>query len=250
MRKIVCITILCVLSISMPTVYAQQCDPKVQKKAVDNWKLQYRERENRCEGFYTSTVSSKLDVVGVTEGRFHFALEKEEIMTLSSSFVIDQPIQVRAVGIPSKTYYRMDARIDPEGTLVWPVADVLDVEKLPAKEVGVFGWIGTETEKVYVPLAVANTIEPVDNDGKIRFVVRPAIDVENVQWRVADVVDGACGQMGAWEKPRKSSYKKGQPITFILPEREGAELCMEMAARSEKTAEWEKKLSRVIVGRE
>lgn len=40
-------------------VSSQQCDPVILEKAVDNEYLKYRERENRCEGFYGSEVSSQ-----------------------------------------------------------------------------------------------------------------------------------------------------------------------------------------------
>lgn len=229
--------------------YSQTCDPKIKKIAVRNRKLRYRERENRCEGFYASAVSSKFEVVGLIEGNFHYKLDKDEVIKISSPIVSDQPVYVRAVGIPSRTYYRLDARLDPGQTLTWPVADVLHLKNLSAKEIGVFGWIGEETEKTYVPVAAAAQIASVADDEKIRLILRPAIDVKNVQWRSADVVDGACTKFGESHNMRKSSYRKGQPIKIILPESETGELCVEVAAQSQRTTKWEKIFSRVIVGR-
>lgn len=246
------ITSLLVVLFMMPVfnVSAQQCDPVILEKALDNEYLKYRERDNRCEGLYGTGVSSRLEIVGLTQGQFQYKLNADDVIKIVSPIVIDQPVNVRAVGIPSATYYRMDALIEPGGTLVWPVADVLDVEKLPARNVGVFGWIGDRGIERYVPIAVTTTANPVNNDGQIRLTLRPGIDVKNVQWSVSEVVDDVCSQLGDRNKLQKSLYREGQPIKIILPESDGGELCVEVKAQSQKHPDtWETKLIRVVVGR-
>ncbi len=100
----------------------------------------------------------------------------------------------------------------------------------------------------YVPLAATTTVDPVDNDGQIRLTLRPAVDVKNVQWRSAGVVDDACADMEAWTKLKKASYRKGQPIKILLAASEFAALCVEVAGQSQKNAKWDTNSSRIIVG--
>ena len=127
------------------SLYAQ-CDKSL--KPVESYSIQYRPRsDNRCEGFYESAVSSgSLNIVGVTQGKFKFRRDPKEKLKVSSP-TVKNVVNVRAVGIPLKTYYRMDAQISPNGNLEWPVGDVLYPQELTYKKIGVFGWTGSESGK-------------------------------------------------------------------------------------------------------
>jgi len=155
-------------------VQAQECDSGLLRIPIGNKSLQYRERGNRCEGFYAKTMEARWEIVGVMLGDFDFVLDEAEIIEVSSPIVTDQPVHVRAVGIPSKTYYRMDAQLEPEETLFWPVADVLNLKQLSANDIGIFGWIRTESKKVYVPVAASSKMTPVQNNKEIRVLSLPA----------------------------------------------------------------------------
>lgn len=249
-QKNICTVVFLLLSLFYQPAYSQPCDPNI-KEPVKNWKLRYRERGNRCEGFYKSTVSAPMiEVVGTTEGQFQFKLEKNEVLEVSSPIVRDQIVNVRAVGIPDKTYYRMDAQIEPEQTLTWPVAEVLYLEQLSYKKIGVFGWIEEETETIYIPLTITPTKIPGANDGNIRLYLRTSVNVKNVQWRAADATDGICPDLTQidWDKAPQAKYQEGTPIEITLPSSATGQLCVEVAARDQKTTKWLKKKNiRVIV---
>lgn len=227
--------------------FSQSCDPKI--KPIKNEKLKYQKRAtNRCEGFYSSLVSAEvIDVVGVTKGGFYFETKEDEILELTSPLVNDRLIYIRAVGVPLKVYYRMDAYLDAGQTLAWPMGDVAYLRKLTSMDISVFGWTGDEMDKIYIPVAAASKLAPVANDGKIRLYLRTSVDVENVKWRAA----GTCGSLGeaSWQDAPKSAYRAGKSIQIIMPTNGVEELCVEVAARNQKTAVWLKKKNiRVIVG--
>lgn len=239
--------LLAVMFQSQP-VHAQGCD--AQLKPVENKAMQYRVRGNRCEGFYQSTVSAPyMDVVGVIDGKFRFESSADETLTISASLNKNQPIAVRAVGIPLKTYYRMDARLAPEQTFVWPVKDVLYPNKLSSKDIGIFGWMENGQEKLYVPVAALSTLNPPEQDGKIRLYLRSSVDVRSVQWRAADLVNGSCGEMSAYNKLPKSLYRTGEAIEIVLPASAAGALCVEVAAQDPNSSEWLKRLARVMVAK-
>ena len=227
--------------------FSQKCDTRIEP--IKNWKLKYRKRDNnRCEGFYSSLVSDGvIDVVGVTKGEFSFEIKENEVLELSSPLVRHRPIYIRAVGIPLKLYYRMDAHLDAGKKLAWPLGDVVYWRKLSSKHICVFGWTGNEMNKTYIPVAAVSKLAPVKNDGKIRLYLRTSVDVINVKWRMA----GTCSRLrdAEWQDAPKSSYDAGKPITIILPAQGVEELCLEVAAYNQKHDEYLKKKNiRVIVG--
>ncbi|MCK4761289.1 MAG: hypothetical protein KAW12_03755 [Candidatus Aminicenantes bacterium] len=228
-------------------VFSQSCDDKI--TPIKNQKLKYQKRDkNRCEGFYSSLVSADfMGVVGVTKGDFFFETKEDEILELTSPVVNDRPIYIRAVGVKLKVYYRMDGNLDAGQTFTWPLGDVVFLRKLSSKDICVFGWIGNEMDKIYIPLIVASKLAPVTNDGKIRLYLRTTVDVKNVLWRAARTYGSL--RETSWEDAPESSYRAGKLIKIILPAKGTEELCVEVAARNQKTAKWLKKKNiRVIVG--
>jgi hypothetical protein len=224
--------------------YCQPCD--VELTPVENSEIQYKYRQNRCEGFYSSKVSSgTIEVVGVIKGEFHFNLEKNEIVEISSPFVKKQLIRVRAVGIPIKTYYRMDTEIAPGAVFSLPVGEIIYPQKLSDEKIGVFGWIEQGADKIYVPLAASAKLGKNPNNDKIMLYLRTSTDVENLKWRTANMVDGICLTPGDWNDTQKSSYRSGQPISISLPEAKA--LCVEVAAKEKNSALWLKRNIRLLL---
>ncbi|GAK57725.1 hypothetical protein U27_04692 [Candidatus Vecturithrix granuli] len=228
---------------------AQQCDPRI--RPVDNPVIQYRARGNRCEGLYQSEVSAAvLDIVGVTDGAFQFALDSKEIIELSAPLSRKQPIAIRAVGIPLKTYYRLDAALQPGETLIWPVNEVLLPQALASSKIGVFGWIGNEQQKTYIPVRTAATSQPGASDGKVRLYVRSSGEVNNVCWRAGDMVNDVISGLCAWQPTPKATYRPGEPIVILLPASASGELYVEITAQNQH-GEWIKPTTtaRILVGR-
>ncbi len=247
-RLLNCLLVLVLLAMGHETACSQICNPDI--KPVKDQIFGYRERNNdkRCEGFYQSPVAAgSIEVVGLVKGKFRFKWDKEEIVEISSPLVGDRPVYVCAMGIPIKTYYRMDAQILPGKKLRWPVGDVICPQKLYPKIVGIFGWIGTEAEKTsYVPVrAVGTGMNSVPGDDRINLYLRTSVDVELVKWRHhSDMTDAS--RPGQWKDTDKSRYRSGSPIRIILPPSETGELYVEVAAKEKGSARWLKKNLRVL----
>src|SRR5687768_7177265 len=83
------------------------CDPKL--SPLKGSAHDYRPRRDRCEGMYDSLVSGQgLDVVSFTRGPLQFSLTRQTVLKVEGA-TQHPPLNVRAVGISVKTYYRMDA---------------------------------------------------------------------------------------------------------------------------------------------
>lgn len=237
-----------VLGLLQPA-FAQQCDPRI--RPVENWTLQYRARGNRCEGLYQAEVSAAvLDIVGVLDGALEFALDPKELIELSAPLSRSQPIAVRAVGVPLKTYYRLDAALQPGETLTWPVNEVLLPQGLASSKIGVFGWIGDEQQKTYVPVRAAAALQPGASDGKIRLYLRASVEVQHVRWRAGRIVNGASSALSDWQAAPKARYRPGEPLVILLPDSASGELYVEIAAQNQH-GEWLKSTTtaRILVGR-
>lgn len=203
----------------------------------------YQIRNNRCEGFYVSQVSSgSLDIVGITQGKFKFKNDPNEKLTISVPIEKDETINIRAVGIPSKTYYRMDAQISGSESFEWPIGDVIFKGGLTDKKIGVFGWTGSEKEKIYVPIKATSKMIAASDGNTVYIYLRTAIDVKNVKWRFANISeDDNCAKASGWENPQKTSYKSGDRIVCKIPAAYKDNLCVEVRADAQQGGD---KLSR------
>lgn len=230
------------------SAHSQSCDPTI--TSVDNYQLGYRSREDRCEGFYRSEVGARsIEIVGLIKGNFGFKLDRKEVVEITSSVVTNSLINVRAVGIPIKTYYRMDAQITPSQKLVWPIGDVIYPQNLSSRKIGVFGWIEGQGHKTYVPISAEANLAPAVSDARIRLFVRTSVDVEVVKWRFSKVVNGDCVKFEKWNDTdsHKSLYRTGEPIRITLPSNLSGDLCFDIVAREKNRARWLKRSIRVII---
>lgn len=229
-------------------VRAQPCDNTL--NPIENWALKYRERENRCEGFYqVQPGAGGLDIVGVIDGTFRFMSDANEVITVSAPRITDKTIAIRSVGIPMKTYYRVDAQLTPGKALTWPVQEVILPGGLSSQSMGVFGWIGDEQNKTYIPVKAMSKLNPVDTDGEIRLYVRPTVDVNNVQWRSGDIKNGATSGLSEYKIIDPATYSPGEAIEIVLPPSKTGELYIEVAAQIQDAADWLNVSANILVGR-
>jgi len=233
------------LAATYGTVFAQHCDPSLNPGR--NWETQYRERGNRCEGVYSADVAAEsIEVVSVTEGSLDYTLDKDAVIEVSCPAVADQQVHVRAVAIPPKVYYRMDAVIEPQQTLSWPLRDVVFPLKLLPSQIGVFGWL-RETEIIYIPVLALMLGELTPAELPVQVSLRPSIDVEDLQWRYCEVKNGSRSDLTNWMSVDPSAYLAWKPIRIVLPPSATGKLYVEVAARDQKTGRWLKKTLRVMV---
>lgn len=227
------------LFINCSNAFSWDCPELTQ---VGNKKIAYGKRGNRCEGFYRSKVSAgSLDMVSLVRGRFHFALKENEVIEVASSIASKETINVRAVGIPMKMYYRMDAQLAAGQKLNWPVRDVIYPQKIKSVKIGIYGWTGSGKKKTYIPVRTTAHVVSGTQDNRVRLVFRSSVDVQDTQWRIFKWTDSGCSQRKNWKKLKISSYSSGQPITVELTEPELSKICVEMAAWDISASRWLKR---------
>lgn len=237
-----------ILLISCETAYSgPRCDPEI--IPVDTPGVGYGPRGDRCEGFYLSKAPTEsIDVIGVIIGTFQFRVQQKEVIEISSPMMKTETIHVRAVGIPIRTYYRMDAELHPGQKLRWPVADVIFPQKLSPEKIGVFGWIREHGHMFYVPVRAKPASSEGAGDGTIHLFLRASANVDNVKWRSADMMDEKCSPPGKqWHDTDRTHYRAGQPIRISLPPTRSEGLCIEVAAKDQRSNRWLKQNVHVIM---
>jgi hypothetical protein len=196
------------LSIAFQEVSAQ-CDSKVEPS--DNSVLKYRQRGNRCEGFYRSLVSrsATLEIVSCTRGDFRFKNEKGEIITLQVPSAGETPIRVYAQGIPVSLYYRMDAELKTGQTLTWAADDVLlrDAYTSRAYNIGLLAYSGEPGNRVYHPVQSRSKLLSAAASQQVIVKLTGNMRVSTLKWQVGG---------GDW-RSETGPFPDGRPIKIALP---------------------------------
>ncbi len=214
----------------IPNSWSQGCDPSI--KPSKNPQTGYQWRGNRCEGFFISNISGgDIQVINVTIGVLTYQLDKKE------QIIIDCPnisslINIRAVSVPLRLFYRMDAKIDKTvKQMQWDVKNVIYKAKLDANKIGLFGWIQKDGEFFYVPVRAASKLSQSANaaqDNAVRLYWRASVDVENVHWKYADI---KTGKWSSWISVTKSRFIAGELIKIKLPLAITGKINLEVAAQ-------------------
>ena len=243
MKKLIVWLTFLIMQLTAPCVSSQMtCDSTL--SPVSNPATAYEQRVARCEGFYRSKVSvGNLEVVGLMLGRLDFDLTQTKFLQITSPAVTNQLILIRAVGIPLKTYYRLDAELVPNGSFRWPIHEVLARAKLSGRKIGLSGRLADHPD-VYVPLAV-----DTQYSKDTLLTLRASLDVGKVMWRYAEMDKGACFKLGAWQEvdhPR--GFRSGDAIEIQLPNDHFSQLCVEVAAEPRNSGNWLKRLLHVQLG--
>jgi hypothetical protein len=134
----------------------------------------------RCEGLYISDVSSDLQVVSLLRGELEFPLEHGINLAVEAPKGMQEAVNVRAMAIPLRTYYRMDSKLSPGCLMNWPTDEVLlRYAGLRADEVGVFGWIGSEEDKTFIPLTISSSKRYAQSKS-LTMIIRAAVEIDKV----------------------------------------------------------------------
>jgi len=226
--------------ISILTVASAQVDPCDARLRPVADHSGYSRRGDRCEGFYVSPVAvTDFEVVSLLRGKLYFNLQPHvrlEVLAPNAPGVIQGPVLVRAVALPPRVYYRMDATVPVNRPLIWPVDALLLPWRLDANKVGMFGWVGTEGERTFVPLQVVPSGAP-QPAGPVELVVRSAADVESVKWRSSDGSDQRPSPP-VWRDAVTTPVPAGRPVTIVLPDGPTAVLRVEVAAKEQHRDRW------------
>jgi hypothetical protein len=158
----------------------------------------YRERDGgtRCEGIYTSPVAGEsVEIVSISQGRLSYDLGRSGplFITLAIQPTNSAPVHVRAVGIPERLYYEMDADIPASATLVWPIKEVVAPERIAAADIGVYAFhAGVGSDPVLLPVSISGSAAPPASMQPLIVILRVG-DVASLTWRFVPKA-GAPGQ--------------------------------------------------------
>ncbi len=140
----------------------------------------YTERDGgqRCEGIYVSPVAGEsVQIVSLTRGPLSF--DASEAATLSVTLAVipsdTAPVHVRAVGIPERLYYQMDADLPARGALSWPLGEVVQRERIAPVDIGIYAFhAGAGSTVILLPVLIATP-------GRPAVATQPLITIFRVQ---------------------------------------------------------------------
>lgn len=225
-------------------------DPPTQEKPCDNRLVkaagtlgyQIRERGIRCEGLFINEPISEggLEIVSYMRGRLKYAFDIATVMHIAIPGIGDmtkEPVNIRATTIPRKPRYRMDAVLDSLPVIRWPVRDVLYKAAIKAEQVGVYGWIGSEDRKIYVPLQInSGSRAPVSSEDSLFLRIRPPMRIAHLEYSIYMAKDKSP------VVPQTTVVSKltfaGVPVDIPIPSGEAADLLIRIRAREYKSDRW------------
>lgn len=171
----------------------------------------YKNRSNRCEGFYITDVSSVyLELVTCTRGDLRFKPDATEVITLRVPSAAQQTVQIRALGIPSNLHYQMDAQLTASDKLNWDVASVLLKDPLTQRpsNLGLAAFSGEGPNRRYFPVECRSKLLPAPStrDSIVLQWVGSA-RLASFRWRLDE---------GPYFSAR-GPFAAGRPVRITLP---------------------------------
>ena len=123
---------------------------------------------------------------------YDFGQSAPLLITLAIPPANPAPIHVRAVGIPDRLYYEMDADMSAGRALVWPIKEVVIPELIAPNDIGVYAFhIGVGGEPVLLPVSISTGGAPTDAPQPLIAILRVGV-VVNPRWRFVST-GGAVG---------------------------------------------------------
>jgi hypothetical protein len=215
------------------------CQPAYVEAArnLDN-ATRYRQRPNgeRCEGFYSGTVSNRLELLGLFARPLRFD-PSDHALTLAAALP-DRAIAIVGQLIPSRRYWRLDARLPANAELRWPTRLLTRHQRFRADQVGLYGRLlepptTAEPGTWLVPIAVR---DGPASAGDPQLLLRTPTALSQVLWRAVSAPGLRCGTYADdWQvlldNQRPRGFGAGAAIRIPLPDtRLGPSLCMEVQA--------------------
>lgn len=227
--------VFCVLSallcLSQASALAQQpCDPELKVRPADP--LGYRVRGDRCEGMFVEEVSGTVRISSLHFTKRDFQPGAGNSVRLAWSLPPAAQVQVRAVSLLPKVFFRMDAvRSGNSTSYIWPT-DFVAVVKLKSADIGLLSWaevqVGGRLQRVYSPVSVQ------DRSGEIEIMLVPEAQLEELYYTLVKLDDKGRSEVAVvTDRPLKLGfYPAGQPVAIRLPVLEPKRVYrLELAAR-------------------
>lgn len=169
-------------------VAAQTCA----RLTPDGETLGYKKRGDgaRCEGFYQqlSSGSAGVKILSLTYGRPDFDPARHRALHLDLAQPLTEAISIRGAHIQPTRWYQLDAEMKPgQPGFRLPLTDVIKPGGMTRDQFGVYAFrsLGAGIEEL-LPLAVGADADPtVAPDARVWIVLRPAIDISRLRYRVS-----------------------------------------------------------------
>jgi hypothetical protein len=189
------------LAMVVPAASATPCEKSLAPSSIAG-KDGYSERDGgqRCEGIYVSPVAGEsVQLVSLSQGRLSYdhAHPSTLLITLATPAANPAGIHVRAVGIPERLYYQMDADMPADHPLVWPIQDVVLREQIAPTDIGVFAFrAGPDGTPVFLPVSIGATGASASPAQSLIAVLRVGA-VVSPKWRFIPTSDAASERIPA-----------------------------------------------------
>jgi len=216
------------------------CDPRlIPIKEKSGYRI--REKGVRCEGFFITDVASSggLEPISLLRGHLNFQHDSAAALIITApgiSSLTKEPVRVRAMSVPTDIHYRMDAAFQPRDSILWLLKDVIYGSGLTPDKIGVFGWIGNDAEKTYVPLRIHQRgVPPAGQGDSLVLAVRSWVYIDYLEFSLFEVGTGVI------EKRKKLIEQlvfPGEKIEIPIPDGHPAELLVTMRAKEYQRAGW------------
>jgi hypothetical protein len=166
-----------------PTVgIAQSCEAL----PGDDSPQSYRFRANvpRCEGMYRYRVAGdlRMALVSLTFGKVTYDTRRDQYLEIT---LVEPPdkTSIQAVGVPERLYYRLDVELGPgRSDFRLPLADVVVPQNILPDDFGIYGIRNLPGgQNAFVPVRAYGSGAVAE--ARVVAVVRPGVDVTDVQWR-------------------------------------------------------------------
>ncbi|GAB3909178.1 hypothetical protein GCM10028803_46310 [Larkinella knui] len=188
------------------TLLAQQPCKAILEKYID--KSDRYHYQPRSGGYCEGTVARKpvsgqrFEVKAVLKGslRFNSKKDREVKITVPSS---QKGVIIQA---QDKRYtYRLDAQLAGTETFYWKINEVVIPNNYSPYELFIFGYVGPEEKRLYVPLQLSTASFP--NLSKLVTVYMLADEeLENIAWRYVRCVNGVSkGAVSNWIQVNNSA---------------------------------------------
>ena len=224
------------LLLSPVVMGAPHCDQEL-KSIGGELGYQWRENNSVCEGLYEAKVSASLEIVSYLAGELNFDPSVHSALSISvadSLALTSKDVSVRAVALLAGTYYRMDSTLVQPERITWLLDEVVRPSKLGSDKLGVFGWIGSDSEKIFVPLRVTHVSDTSTVEvQKLELLIRPTVDVDYISWRAWTEDNQPAGD---GEIPLGA--RAGWPFSVVFSGGPQSVLNVEVTAKEANSEEW------------
>ena len=218
-----------------------QCDQYLLKQANtrlgNSYKdIIYKERGNRCEGFYEKPLSANFSIVNFTQGQLRFKPNEEEVICLEFTNNNFSEINVRATPKLRNIYYQMDTKILTGEILEWPVNEVLLRYQYTrdCNNIGVFGYTGVGLNTTYIPIKPSSKGSK-SSDIFYRIDFLSHVELGNVHWRI---IDSKTTNSPEWKKyGLGNEVAPGELVSIRLPNNLKGKYLLEIKSYSQGAEE-------------